>query len=73
MESFYFNYLLFVPIWLARQVIDLFKIKLHSENEVNNSFLNAVLKAIFWLDIKTAPWICVPFGVSILLVATQPR
>jgi SAM-dependent methyltransferase len=73
MESFYFNYLLFVPIWLARRVIDLFQIKLRSENEVNNGFLNAVLKAIFWLDIKTAPWVRIPFGVSILLVATQPR
>jgi SAM-dependent methyltransferase len=72
-ESFYFNYLLFVPIWLARRVIDLLKIKLRSENEVNNRFLNSVLKAIFWLDIKTAPWVRVPFGVSILLIATQSR
>lgn len=70
-EGFYFNYLLFVPIWLARRVFRLFKIKLRSENEVNGRFLNSIFKAIFSLDIKTAPWIRVPFGVSILAVSIR--
>jgi SAM-dependent methyltransferase len=70
-ESFYFNYLLFAPIWMARQVIRLFNIQLKSENQVNNRWLNRLFTGIFSLDVASSPWLCPPFGVSILLAAVK--
>jgi hypothetical protein len=70
-RSYYFNFLLFVPIWLARQVIRLFAVKLDSENEVNSPLVNRVLTAIFKLDCALAPHAKVPFGVSCLVIARK--
>ena len=70
-EQFYFNYLLFVPIWMARQLIRLFRIKLDSENQVNGPILNRVLTWIFMLDIATTRLVRPPFGVSIMVVAER--
>src|SRR5262245_55403873 len=42
-ETFYFNYLLFAPIWAARQIIRVARIDLRSEGEVNTPALNALL------------------------------
>jgi SAM-dependent methyltransferase len=70
-ECFYFNYLLFLPIWLARQIIRLLCLKLSSENELNSFFVNKVLSLIFLLDIKTARKIKPPFGVSLLAVVRK--
>lgn len=39
--KFHFNYLLFLPIFLARQVVRAFNIPLNSENEVKTRFLTA--------------------------------
>jgi ubiquinone/menaquinone biosynthesis C-methylase UbiE len=64
-QSYYFNFLLFVPIWIARQLIRIFKPKLESENQVNSPLINAVLKAIFSVDVACAGTLHVPFGVSI--------
>lgn len=41
---FHFNYLLFGPIWLARQVIRMSRLRLRSENDVNNRSLNKLLQ-----------------------------
>ncbi len=71
-HSFYFNYLLFVPIWLARQLIRVLRISLSSENQVNSPVLNWVLERLFMLDVRTAPTLRPPFGVSILAVARRP-
>ena len=71
--SFYFNYLLFVPIWVARQLIRIFKIRLNSENQVNTPWLNRVLTWIFEVDVKSAPVLRPPFGVSILAVVSKPK
>lgn len=70
-NSFYFNTILFFPIWIARQIIRLTGIKLDSENQLNNQLLNRVLEAIFLFDVRIAPWIRPPFGVSIMVVATK--
>jgi SAM-dependent methyltransferase len=70
-HAYYFNYLLFAPIWLARRIIDLLRIDLHSEAEVNSPLLNRILGWIFALDIATAPILRPPFGVSILVVAAK--
>ncbi len=71
LRSYYFNYLLFVPIWLARQVIALLRIELDSENEVNSPAINRLLTAIFRLDCASAPILHPPFGVSALVIAKR--
>jgi SAM-dependent methyltransferase len=72
-EVFYFNYLLFFPIWLARQVIHYLRLQVRNENLVNTSLINRVLTAIFTLDVYTARWVRAPFGVSILAIARRGR
>ncbi len=71
-KAFYFNSLLFVPIWLARRVIDWLKLPLASEGEVNSPWINAVLLRIFALDTRLAQTGMFPFGVSVLAVASKP-
>lgn len=70
---FYFNFLLFWPIWLARQIIRVARIRLRSENDVNNPLINWVLTRVFGLDIWCAPWLRPPFGVSLLAICSRPR
>lgn len=70
-DSFYFNFLLFLPIWLARQIMHRLRISLASENEVNTPMLNRLLTAVFSLDVTTAPSIRPPFGVSIAAVVER--
>jgi len=72
-KKFYFNYLLFVPIYVARQVISLFGVELDSENEVNNVVLNRLLGLVFRFDVTTAPFLKPPFGVSILALVHRPE
>jgi SAM-dependent methyltransferase len=71
-RRYHFNYLLFAPIWIVRQIIRILDIKVSSENEINTPHLNALLGFIFMLDIRTAPWLRLPFGVSLLAVAQKP-
>lgn len=71
-RSFYFNYLLFLPIWLARRLLAVLRPSLRSENEINGRMLNWLLLQIFRLDLRTAPLLRPPFGVSILLLAERP-
>lgn len=71
-DAFYFNYLLFLPIWLARQAIKLAQLELRSENELNTPWLNRLLINIFRFDVRTAPIVCPPFGVSILAMTKRP-
>jgi len=71
-NSFYFNFLLFAPIWLARQVITLLRLNLKSENELNPPLINAILGAVFALDVRLAPRIRPPFGVSICVIVRKP-
>ena len=40
-RCFHFNYFLFGPIWLARQIIRVFKIEISSESQVNTPLLIA--------------------------------
>ena len=71
-RAFYFNYLLFLPILLARRLIDALGIELNSEAEINTPLVNRLLAAVFRCDIATAPWLRPPFGVSILMLAEKP-
>jgi hypothetical protein len=70
-RSFYFNFLLFVPIWAMRQLLKLLRVKLGSENEINTSWINAMLTAVMALDVRLAPVVHPPFGVSALVLARK--
>jgi hypothetical protein len=72
-RRYYFNYLLFAPIWTARRVVDLLGIELASENAVDSRLLKVLLGAVFRLDTLTAPLIHSPFGVSALILAQRPN
>lgn len=72
-QCFYFNYLLFVPIWIARQAIRVFKPKIYSENELNSPLINRLLVWLFSLDVLTARKLKPPFGVSILAVIAKNK
>lgn len=72
-KCYYFNYLLFVPIWAARKLISLFRIRLDHESQVNSPLLNLIMLGVFRLDIQTAPVVRPPFGVSILAIAKKPK
>jgi len=71
-RGFYFNYILFLPILVARTIIRLLRIRMSSEMQLNPGFLNPVLRLIFRCDVATAPWLHPPFGVSCLAVAERP-
>ena len=70
-QHFYFNYLLFLPILVARRLMRILKIRVASEGEVNAGWLNRALTAVFQFDVKTAPRLRPPIGVSALVVATR--
>lgn len=72
-ENFHFNYLLFVPIWAARQLIRVMGIRLKSENQINGAALNRFLTWLFKVDVASACHLRPPFGVSILAIARPTR
>jgi SAM-dependent methyltransferase len=72
-SGFYFNYLLFLPILLARRMIALLGVELQSENQVNSPLINRLLCWIFRFDVWSAPKLRPPFGVSCLVVAGPRR
>jgi len=71
-QSFHFNYLLFAPIFLARQLMKLRPPSVQSESEINTPLVNRLLSSIFAFDIRTAEHFRPPFGVSILLLVRRP-
>lgn len=73
LRKHYFNYILFLPIFFVRKMINLFKIKVDSENNINSKIINKILKFLFQIDILTARFICPPFGVSILVVGERKK
>jgi SAM-dependent methyltransferase len=70
-RSFYFNYILFGPIWLARRVLLRVKPSKRGENQINTPLLNTVLGAVFQVDLATAGALHPPFGVSALVLAKK--
>lgn len=71
LESFYFNYILFFPIWAARRVIRLLGIRLKSENEINTRLINDVFSRLFAFDVLSARRIKPPVGVSAFVMARR--
>ncbi|CAD6879863.1 FIG01152107: hypothetical protein [Methylomonas albis] len=70
-DIYYFNYVLFIPIWFVRRALMFFPIRMKSENQLNTSFLNAILRYVFFVDIYTAKKINPRFGVSILALGIR--
>ncbi|MCR9219915.1 MAG: methyltransferase domain-containing protein [Alphaproteobacteria bacterium] len=70
-RRYHFNYLLFAPIWLARQIIRRSGATRRSENHINAPGLNELLTLLFEIDCRTAPLVRPPFGVSILVGARE--
>lgn len=71
-QKFHFNYLLFAPIFLARRLLSAIPNRVRSENEINGPVLNRILSAIFEADLRAAPHLRAPFGVSIFLLVERP-
>lgn len=70
-DAFYFNYLLFLPIWCVRRLANLRPPPERSETEFA-PLLNRIASAVFALDTRTAPWLRPGFGVSALVLARCP-
>ena len=68
LSSFYFNFLLFIPILIVRKFLNLMQMNFRSENEINTVFVNKLLTKIFYLDVDLAPFLPIPFGVSALVL-----
>ena len=70
-RQFYFNYVLFVPIWLARRLLMLTRPNIGSEAQLNSPMINRLLTGVFNLDVWTAPYLRLPFGVSAMVSAQK--
>ena len=70
-KNFYFNYLLFLPIFVTRQILSRKKHQIKNENEINSPMINSVLKWVFSLDVLTAPFLKPVVGVSAYLLARK--
>lgn len=71
-SCFHFNYLLFVPIWMARKLLLAMRTPVTSENEINTPLVNRVLTRVFFADVDSATAVNPPFGVSLCVVAAKP-
>jgi ubiquinone/menaquinone biosynthesis C-methylase UbiE len=69
----YFNFFLFIPIFLVRSIQRMFTLKKQEELKPDNDmiesgFINAVFKAVFSFERSLLRKINFPFGVSLLLL-----
>jgi len=71
LRSSYFNFFLFPPILLVRRIIQLFSLKVESENNINSHFLNSIFKAVFLLEPFLLKYLVFPFGVSLFCIARK--
>jgi len=69
MESFYFNWIMFLPVWIIRLISRLVSFKMRSEGDINSPTLNKMMMIVFRLDCVLARRIPFPFGVSVLIFA----
>lgn len=72
LDQFYFNYVLFAPIWLARRLLPVVAPNAESETVLNPPLVNALLLRVMRFDVATAPLLRPPFGVSYLVLARKP-
>jgi SAM-dependent methyltransferase len=71
LKSSYFNFFLFFPIFIARRLMHLLRLRIRSENEVNFPLLNFFLKTIFSMEPYFLKYFSFPLGVSIFCIARK--
>ncbi|MBN1274290.1 MAG: class I SAM-dependent methyltransferase [Candidatus Aminicenantes bacterium] len=71
LESFYFNYIFFLPIFFARRTLKVLRIRLKSENQINCPLINSFFTGVFSFDVRTSKRFKPPIGVSILVLAQK--
>ncbi|NWF91930.1 MAG: class I SAM-dependent methyltransferase [Syntrophaceae bacterium] len=71
LRASYFNFFLFLPIFLARRIIHLLGLTIQSENEINSPLFNFFLKTVFSLELPLLKSFSLPFGVSIFCVVRK--
>lgn len=68
-ESFYFNWILFLPVLLVRLMSRVVPFKMRSEGDINSPLINKILTLVFRFDCTLARRLPFPFGVSVLILA----
>jgi SAM-dependent methyltransferase len=68
----YMNSILFLPILLSRSLIRLLRLPVTSENTLHPRWANPILRFLFSAEGLVIPRLALPFGVSLLCVATRP-
>ena len=68
-DSYHFNWILALPILIARRLIRWSGISVESENTLTPGPLNMILRFVFKADVRLAPSLRPPIGVSILVRA----
>jgi SAM-dependent methyltransferase len=69
-SSYYFNFLLFLPILLVRKFLIARKMILY-EGQINNRTINFILKRVFLVDCLFSKYFKPPFGVSACIIARK--
>jgi SAM-dependent methyltransferase len=72
LQSSYFNFILFLPILIARFLVRVLKLRIQSENTTRDGIFNTLLRSIFFIESQLLKHINLPFGVSGLLVLRKP-
>ena len=69
----YFNFLLFLPMFLLRKIFNVFPniLKERDELDINNKFLNNFLYKIFSFEASLLKHVNFPVGVSLIAVARK--
>ncbi len=68
----YMNSALFLPIWAARRAMRLLRLR-ESENTLHPGWANPILERVFGAEALLLPRFALPFGVSLLCVASPRR
>lgn len=71
LRSSYFNTFLFLPIFMVRLLVRLFKIKINNEIDMGSKFMNGVFYKIFHIESILLRYINFPFGVSIMVISKK--
>ena len=67
-KSFYFNFILFFPIFCLRNLFKFLKVRNENENLYTPGLINLFFKWIFELDIFISSRVSIPFGVSCFIL-----
>lgn len=70
LKASYFNFFLFLPIWLVRLAVRFFKIPIRSESEAGR-LANFILYYIFYLESKLLRFVDFPVGVSAMVIGRK--